>query len=120
MKSKFEKLFSIIKLVYEIKDEKTITIFHPYFVENNKNNCKMIVNNRLCLLTDRYEVTDENKKLLKIKLLIINNKKINFAHMLHECKALKEFIIISEEEILNKKNKNQKIKKSKIKIVLLI
>ena len=36
MKSKFEKLSSsLIKLVYEIKKEKIITIFHPNFVKNN-------------------------------------------------------------------------------------
>jgi len=61
MKSKFEKSFSIIKLVYDIKDEKAIIIFHPDFVETNKNSCKMIINNKLSLLTDRYEVIDEKK-----------------------------------------------------------
>ncbi len=110
MKSKFEKSFSIIKLIYEIKNEKSITIFHPYFVENNKNNCKMIINNKLCLLTDKYDVTDENMKLLRIKLLILNNKKINFCLMFYECKSLKEFHIISkEEEISNQEDKNENI-----------
>ena len=98
MNSKFEKSFSLIKLIYQIKDEKTITIFNPIFVENNKNNCKMIVNNKLLLLTEKLEVIDNNKKLLKIKLLILNNKKINFAHMFYECESLKEFHIITEEE----------------------
>ena len=111
MKSKFKKSFSIIKLVYDIKDEKAIIIFHPDFVETNKNSCKMIINNKLSLLTDRYEVIDENKKLLKIKLLILNNKKRYFSHMFHECKSLKEFHIISvEEEISNLEDKNEKIK----------
>ena len=110
MNSKFEKSFSLIKLIYQIKDEKTITIFNPIFVENNKNNCKMIVNNKLCLLSDRYEVTDNNKKLLKVELLILSNKKINFAHMFFESRALKEFHLISEEEISNKEDKNENIK----------
>ena len=111
MKTKFEKSFSMIKLVYEIKDEKTISIFHPFFVVVNKNNCKMIINNKLCLLTDKYEVTDKNMKLLIIKLLILNNKKINFGLMFYECKALKEFhIITEEEEILKKEDKNGNIK----------
>ena len=115
MDSKFANSFSMIKLVYEIKDEKAIIIFHPDFVENNKNNCKMIVNNKLCLLTDRYEVIDENKKLLKIKLLILNNKKINFYHMFHECKSLKVFHIISEEEEISElEDKNENIKNEDI------
>ena len=110
MNSKYEKSFSMIKLVYEIKDEKTITIFHPYFVQNNKNNCKMIVNNKLCLLTDKLEVTDNNNKLLKIKLLILNNKKINLSYMFHECKSLKKFHMISEEEAPKKEDKDENIK----------
>ena len=115
MDSKFAKSFSMIKLVYEIKDEKAIIIFHPDFVENNKNNCKMIINNKLSLLTDRYEVIDENKKLLKIKLLILNYKKINFSHMFHECKSLKVFHIISEEEEISElEDKNENIKNEDI------
>ena len=109
--SKFDKSFSMIKLVYEIKKEKFITIFHQDFVQNNKSFCKMIINNKLCLLTDKYEMADENMKLLKVKLLILNDKKINFSNMLHECQALKEFHIISEEEEISKQeHKNENIK----------
>ena len=88
----------MIKLIYEIKEERIITIFHPFFVENNKKNCKMIINNKLYPLTDKYQVEDVNMKLLKIKLLILNNKKINFSLMFYECKSLKKFHIISEDE----------------------
>ena len=71
----------------------------------------MIVNNKLLLLTEKLEVIDNNKKLLKIKLLILNNKKINFAHMFYECESLKEFHIITEEEEISKqKDKNESIK----------
>ena len=48
----------------------------------------MIINNKLCLLTDRYKENDKNMKLLKIKLFILNNKKINFCLMFYECKSL--------------------------------
>ena len=47
MNTNYKKLFSIIKLVYEIKDEKIITILDSDFVNNNKNNCKMIVDNKI-------------------------------------------------------------------------
>ena len=38
MNSSFEKISSIFKLIYQIKDEKTIELFHPYFVYINKKN----------------------------------------------------------------------------------
>ena len=98
MNSKFKRSSSMIKLFYEIKEEKIITIFHPYFVKNNKNNCKMIINNKIYLLTDKYQVEDVNMKLLKIKLLILNYNTINFSRMFYECKSLKKFHIISEED----------------------
>ena len=87
MSSKFEKSFSIIKLVYEIKDEKIITIFDSDFVKTNKSNCKMIINNKIYEITDKYQVKDKSMKLLKIKLLILNNEKINLSYMFYECKS---------------------------------
>ena len=62
MNTNYKKLFSIIKLVYEIKDEKIITILDSDFVNNNKNNCKMIVDNKIYLLNDKYQIVDENMK----------------------------------------------------------
>ena len=50
MASKFEKSSSTIKLVYEIKEEKIITIFCSKFVKHNKNKCKMIIDNKIYLL----------------------------------------------------------------------
>ena len=108
MKTKFEKLASIIKLVYEIKNKKTITIFHPYFVEKNKINCKIIINNKMHLLTDKYQIVDENLKLLKVKLLILNNKKIDLSFMFCNCDSLKNFNIIAKEvEKTNDEYKNE-------------
>ena len=109
MNSKFVKLTSIIKLVYEIKTQKTITIFDPHFVNRNKSKCKMIINNKIYLLTDKYQIVDKNKKLLKVKLLVLNNKKIDLSFMFFNCDSLKKFHIISKEEnILNEEfdNKN--------------
>ena len=113
MKSKYEKFSTVIKLVYDIKDKKNITILHPDFIKKNKNNCKMIINNKIYLLTDTYKVDEENMKILKIKLLILNTKKINLSYMFYECEFLKEFHLISEEEEISKheyKNENVKYK----------
>ena len=80
----------------------------------------MIVNNKLLLLTEKLEVIDNNKKLLKIKLLILNNKKINLSYMFHECKSLKIFHMISEEEEAPKKEDKDENIKNKDSFVDLI
>ncbi len=41
----------------------------------------MIINNKMCALSDTYKVDDEKIYLLKIKLLILNNKKIDLSFM---------------------------------------
>ena len=64
----------------------------------NKGKCKMVINNKIYSLTDRYQIVDENIKLLKIRLLIINNTKINLEHMFYKCKFLKEFHLIQEDQ----------------------
>ena len=108
MNTNYKKLFSIIKLVYEIKDEKIITILDSDFVNNNKNNCKMIVDNKIYLLSDKYQIFDEKMKLLKIKLLVLNNKKIDLSFMFYNCKSLKEFKLVSKfEEIIKEDNKKE-------------
>ena len=108
MAEKIEKASSIVKLVYEIKDEKIITIFHPIFVRNNKSNCRMIINNKLTKLTSKYQVNDKNMKILKIKLLILNNKKINLSYMFYKCDSLKKFNLLSKEETKSEEKYNNK------------
>ncbi len=72
----------------------------------------MIINNKLCELTDKYKVNDKNMKLLKVKLLILNKNIINLSFMFYECASLKEFHLISEKEkILNQGNKDENIEK---------
>ena len=54
-------------------------------------------------MADKYQIDNENIKQLKVKLLVVNNKKIDFSYMFYECKPLKNFILLSkEEEILEK------------------
>ena len=110
MASNFLKSSSMIKLVYEIKDKKTIKIFDPYFINNNKNNCKTIINNKLTSISNKYEISDKNMKLLRVKLLILKNRKINLSCMFYKCESLKEFHLISEEEISKQEYKYENIK----------
>ena len=116
-----KKNFSTVKLVYQIKNEKTIKIFDSFFVNNNKNNCKMIINNKMHLLTDKYQVNDDKIKYLKIKLIIPNKIKINLSFMFYECTSLKEFHLMSEENLnfkneYNNENKNENSQIENIKI----
>ena len=109
--SMLEKSYSIYKLIYEIKNEAAINIFYSDFVKNNKNNCQMIIDNKIYLLSDKYHISDDNEKILKIKLLLINNKKIDLGYMLYNCITLKKFYRISKEEY--NFNSEHEIKKSK-------
>ena len=115
---KYEKSSLIIKLhLYfrksEVNDYKTIRIFHPYFVKRNKYKYryKIIINNKLYSLTDKYQISYENTKNLKIKL-VVNDKKIYFSYMLYGYKSLKNFNLLSnEKEILEKVDKEQNVNK---------
>ena len=108
MTSKLDKSSLMIKLVYEIKEEKIIMIFDSKFVKRNKNKCKMLINNKIYLLTDKYQVNDNNLKILKIKLLILNEGEINLSHMFYKCDSLKKFYLISQDEAKSKENYNEK------------
>ena len=71
----------------------------------------MIINNKICKLTDVYEITDDKMKFLKVKLIIFNNKKINFSYMFYDCVSLIDFEIYSKQEVeFNKKFYMQKKK----------
>ena len=76
--SMYEKSCSIFKLTYEIKEESIIKLIDEGFAEDPKMDCKMIINNKLYLLSDKYQILDFNQKFLKVKLLIMNKKKSKF------------------------------------------
>jgi hypothetical protein len=56
------------------------------------------------------KITNNKKKVLKIKLLILNSHKINFRKMFYKCDSLKYFSIISKDE---PKPKNKLIEEQK-------
>jgi len=67
-----------INMIYDIKTcyNYNISIFGPKFVENNKNKCKMIIDNKEYEITNKYNI-EKYKKIIKnilnIKLKRINN-----------------------------------------------
>ena len=104
--SEFEKFCLIIKSIYKINGAKKIKIYDEDFVLNNEDNCncKMIINNKICKLTDVYEITDDKMKFLKVRLMIFNDEKIDFSYMFYECASLIDFEIYSKKEVeFNKK-----------------
>ena len=59
-----EKDISEINIIYDINGKNNIKIFGSKFVENNKNICKMIIDNKEYELTTKYNVkSNDNNKL---------------------------------------------------------
>ena len=120
MNSVNEKYCSIFNLIYDIRNKRKITIFGSFFVYKNKKRCKIIINNKLYSLTDKYKISSNNKKILKIKLIISENKLINLNNMFDQCKSLKKFYAKSPKykkannyilEKMNKYNSDQQKEK---------
>ena len=73
-----------------IKENINIRILGHYFVENNKNKGKLIINNKKYAL--REFINDEEHKdnnILKIRI-ILNKELSNISYMFHNCYKLKE------------------------------
>ena len=113
-----EKSCSIFKLIYDISKDKIIKIFDSRFILNNLNKCKMIIENKIYLLTEKYKIFDYNKNNLKIKLMIMDCKKLNLSCMFYDCSSLKEFNGLTKEAEFksNKLKEEKKIKKLNINI----
>ena len=74
-------MFIVIVIKYNIENKKRIKIFGQGFVKENKDNCKLEINNLLIDLIDYYKIeNDLNLKELEIKLIGINNI-TNMSHM---------------------------------------
>ena len=54
-----EDIQSII-IIYDIKEKNNINIFGYKFVENNKNICKMIIDNKEYELKEKYNIKNNN------------------------------------------------------------
>ena len=63
-----EKDISEINIIYDINSQYNIRIFGSKFVENNKNKCKMIIDNKEYEITELYNIKNYTNNELKIKL----------------------------------------------------
>ena len=90
-----EKDITEINIIYEINRKKNIRIFGSNFVKNNKNICKMIIDNKEYEITEKYKVKSKNNNKLKIKLKGIDNV-TNMSYMFYECSSLSSLPDISK------------------------
>ena len=97
-----EKDVSEISIIYDINEEDKINIFGTVFVDNNKNICKMVIDNKECELSEEYNVKAKNNKL-KIKLKGINNA-TNMSYMFRGCSTLSSLPDISKLNTSNVTN----------------
>ena len=86
-----EENISEINIIYNI-DKKFINkgyikIFGSKFVENNKNICKMIIDNREYKIMEKYNVKYYNNNILKVKLKW-NDNIIKMSCMFDGCSSL--------------------------------
>ena len=83
-----------INIIYNSSGKNNIRIFGTEFVKNNKNICKMIINNKGYKIIENYKVKNNNNKL-EIKLKGINNV-TNMSRMFDGCSSLSSLPDISK------------------------
>ena len=90
---------SKITIVYDVnkynEEYEDINIFGEEFVKNNKNICKMIINDKDYKISEKYDITNYNSNKLEIKLTKIN-KIINTSYMFRGCLSLSSLPDISK------------------------
>ena len=96
---------SYINIIYDINKEKgdKINIFGYKFVENNKNKCKMIIDNMEYEITDKYNIKNYNNNELYIKLMGIH-KISDMSYMFSGCSTLSSLPNISKWNTNNVNN----------------
>ena len=96
-----------INIIYDIKrDDRDINIFGYRFIINNRDKCKMIIDNKEYEISKIYYVNNnnnKNKNKLNIILRGINNV-TDMSFMFYECSSLSSLPDISKWNINNVTN----------------
>ena len=93
-----------IDIIYKYeKNTNKIKLFGKTFVENNKNNCKLIINGEILELCEYYEIKENENKNITLKL-IEKNEIIDMSYMFHECVALLSIVDFSKWKANNINN----------------
>ena len=91
----YKKEYNEIKIVYKIKDNK-IKLFDSDFVLNNKNNCKIIFNDKEYELQEKFSIDNIENKDGKLEIILNGIKNVtNMSSMFCECDSLLELPDIS-------------------------
>ena len=109
LKKKKPKL-NEITIIYKIKGERRIKLFGKKFIENNKNNCQIKIENKVQEITEYLNINEEmrKKKQLEIKLkeikTITNMSYMFGGEMLNYCKSLLSIPDFSKWDTINVTN----------------
>ena len=93
--SKKNKDITEINIIYNIENKENIELFGDEFVENNKDICKMIIDNKEYEITKEYNIENYNNNKLKIELKGIDNI-TNMSYMFDKCSSLSSLPDISK------------------------
>ena len=88
-----EKDISEINIIYDINNQNNIRIFGSNFLKNNKNKCKMIINNKEYKITNEYKVKSNDNSKLQI-----------MSYMFSGCSSLSSLPDISKWNTNNVRN----------------
>ena len=89
-----ENNLSEINIIYDINRQNNIRIFGLNFVKNNKNICKMIIDNKEYEISVEFKVKSNNDNILKIKLTGIENV-TNMSYIFYECSSFLYLIFLN-------------------------
>ena len=92
--------------IYENKDNlDSIKLFDMRFAKYNRRICKIIYNNKLFSMTEKFNFSDKKRNIIKIELLIFNDI-INLKGMFFKCNSLIKFYDSSYKEIIKENSYN--------------
>ena len=98
------------KAIYEIIDKKSsIKIFFQdfrKFKKKNNKNLRFINRNKLFYLSEKTRILNVKEEYLNIKLIVLNNSKLNLRLLFNDCNSLIKFIDISKKEKIFKLDDN--------------
>jgi len=85
------------------KNVNKIKFFGEIFVENNKQNCILIINDKILELCEYYEIEENKNKNIKI-ILIEKNEIVDMSYMFHKCISLLSIVNLSKWKAINVNN----------------
>ena len=65
--TEINKKLNEMTIIYNVDKEKEIKIFDMDFIQNNKNNCYLIINDKKKEITEYIKINSKERKILEIK-----------------------------------------------------